>query len=86
MRTSPPPVKLKPSRPLKLKMPTRPERGADPLVLETVRIYTDVKVRKWRVVGIGQRKDKGFSFSERTQTKAVSWAELLKYVNKGDLV
>lgn len=69
-----------------LKMPKSPGHGGKPVHLDTVKVYTDTTTKMWRVQAFGHRKDKAFSFSEKTITKANSWGNLLTYINSGKYV
>ena len=53
-----------------LKIPKSPGHGGKPVHLDTVKVYTDTTTKCWRVQAFGHRKDKAFSFSEKTIAKA----------------
>jgi len=69
-----------------LKMPKSPGHGGKPVHLDRVKVYTDTTTKMWRVQAFGHRKDKAFSFNEKTITKANSWGNLLTYINSGKYV
>ncbi len=48
-----------------LAYPGSPTAKAEPMSYKGCRIYTDLNVKKWRVKGVGCRKDKTFSWKVR---------------------